>query len=119
MSEKKYTSFSEFYPFYLTEHARPINRVLHFIGTSLVIGCLVYAIASMQLKLLWLMPLLGYGFAWVGHFIFEKNRPATFQYPFYSLGSDFVMFWHILTGQINQKMKDAHATLGITNKWES
>jgi hypothetical protein len=54
-----------------------------------------------------LIPVVGYSFAWVGHFFFEKNKPATFVYPFYSLGSDFVMFWHILTGQINKKIEEA------------
>ena len=55
-------------------------------------------------KLFELIPLTGYGFAWVGHFFIEKNRPATFTYPFYSLAGDFVMFWDILTGQINKKI---------------
>lgn len=59
-----------------------------------------------------IIPLCGYGFAWVGHFFFEKNKPATFQYPFYSLASDFVMFWHILSGQLPKKMKDAEISIG-------
>lgn len=119
MTPRKYTTFADFYPFYLTQHARPINRTLHFIGTGLVIACLLYAVFTAKWNMLWLLPVLGYGFAWFGHFIFEKNRPATFTYPFYSLGSDFVMFWHILTGQINQKIKDAHTKLGLTNPWEN
>jgi hypothetical protein len=53
----------------------------------------------------------------VGHFIFEKNRPATFKYPFYSLGSDFVMYFHTLTGQVNKKVDEAHKTVGVVNKW--
>ena len=62
--------------------------------------------------LLFFMPLAGYGFAWFGHFMIEKNKPATFKYPFYSLASDFIMFWHILTFQINDKLKEAHSKIG-------
>jgi hypothetical protein len=65
-------------------------------------------------NLLFAVPFFGYGFAWFGHFVFEKNRPATFVYPLYSLGSDFVMFWHILTGQINQKNGGSPS-----NRWHS
>ena len=116
-SEKKFTSFWAFYPYYLTEHARPVNRLLHFTGTSIVIACFVCGIAFQNGKLLFALPFAGYGFAWVGHFVFEKNRPATFQYPLYSLGSDFVMFWHMLTFQINEKLAEAHRSLGLENKW--
>jgi hypothetical protein len=117
-TEKKYKTFWSFYPYYLTEHARPLNRWLHFTGTSLVIVCFIVGLWQRNL-LIWLaMPLFGYGFAWVGHFVFEKNRPATFTYPLYSLGSDFVMFWHILTGQINQKVEEAHRIIGVENKWK-
>src|SRR3954464_1157724 len=80
---KDYTTFWDFYPYYLTEHARPINRALHFIGTSLVIGCFIAGIVLKDWRIFVLMPLCGYGFAWVGHFILEKNRPATFKYPLY------------------------------------
>ena len=107
MPEKKYTSFWSFYSYYLTEHKKLTSRTLHFIGTGLVIVCLIIGIITG--KWLWfvVIPLCGYGFAWFGHFFFEKNKPATFTYPFYSLGSDFVMFWHILTGQIGRKMREA------------
>ena len=117
-TEKVYTTFLDFYPYYLTEHARPINRTLHFIGTAFVIAFAIAAPFTGNYKLLFFMPLFGYGFAWFGHFTLEKNRPATFKYPFYSLGSDFVMFFHILTGQINEKVEDAHATIGVENKWK-
>lgn len=116
-TDKVYTTFWDFYPYYLTEHARPVNRALHFIGTTLVITCFVLAIAMHNAWWLLAMPLAGYGFAWVGHFILEKNRPATFTYPFYSLASDFVMYYHIITGQINRKVKEAHEIVGVQNKW--
>lgn len=96
----KFENFREFYNFYLTEHSHPVSRLLHFIGTGLVIFITFYGIFTDQFKLLWFIPLVGYGFAWVGHFFFEKNKPATFKHPFYSLGSDFVMFFDIVRGKV-------------------
>lgn len=97
--EKKYKSFSEFYPYYLTEHQHPISRRLHFIGTGLVFLTLGYCLVNAWWVGLWLLPLVGYGFAWAGHFFFEKNKPATFKYPLYSLGSDFRLFFELLVGK--------------------
>jgi hypothetical protein len=99
-SPKRYRSFAEFYPFYLSEHVNRTCRRLHFIGTSIVIAVAIVALATQRWQLLLLMPLAGYGFAWVGHFVFEKNRPATFSYPRYSLIGDFVMWKDILIGRI-------------------
>lgn len=96
----QYASFAEFYPFYLQEHSNRTCRRLHFIGSSLVLLTAAYALLTGKLILLLWLPVLGYGFAWVGHFVFEKNRPATFKYPFYSLMGDWVMFKDILTGKI-------------------
>jgi len=107
MAEKKYKSFWAFYPYYLTEHQKTMTQATHFIGTALIIGILIYAIVTQSWNWLWAIPLAGYGFAWVGHFFFEKNRPATFTYPLYSLGSDFVMFYHIITFQLPKKMEEA------------
>lgn len=105
MTENKnnppYKSLAEFYPYYLSEHSDKICRRMHFIGTSLVILTVVYALLQGPLTLLWLLPVLGYGFAWIGHYVFEKNRPATFQYPFYSLASDFIMYRDMLTGRVS------------------
>jgi hypothetical protein len=97
--EKKYTSLKEFYPYYLTEHQNPTSRVLHFIGTGLVLVVLGVAIGMAQYIWLAAIPVIGYGFAWVGHFFFEKNKPATFTYPFYSLASDFILFFDLLRGK--------------------
>jgi hypothetical protein len=96
----RYASFAEFYPFYLSEHAHPACRRLHFVGTSLVLGCIVAAIVSGNGWWLVAAPIAGYGFAWVGHFHFEHNRPATFAHPLYSLMGDWVMYRDMLTGRI-------------------
>ena len=97
---KRYASFAEFYPFYLSEHGHRTCRRLHFIGSLVVLGLLASAAITRLWWLLLLMPVAGYGFAWAGHFLFEKNRPATFTYPLYSLAGDWVMFFSILTGKI-------------------
>ncbi|WP_028241018.1 Mpo1-like protein [Stutzerimonas azotifigens] len=99
-AERRFTRFADFYPFYLEEHRNQTCRRLHFIGSLLVLALLAYALWSGQWLWLLALPVVGYGFAWVGHFVFEKNRPATFQYPLYSLMGDWVMFRDILTGRI-------------------
>ena len=100
-STSAFSSFAEFYPFYLGEHTNRSCRRLHFIGTSLVIVTLLSALISGNWGWLLSLPLLGYGFAWVGHFFFEKNRPATFKYPLYSLMGDFVMYRDIWIGRVS------------------
>ena len=99
-THERFNSFAEFYPFYLQEHSNDTCRRLHYIGSLLVLSILGYSIANQQWALLWLVPLAGYGFAWVGHFVFEKNRPATFQYPLSSLLGDWVMLKDAFTGRI-------------------
>ncbi|WP_321396480.1 DUF962 domain-containing protein [Emcibacter sp.] len=99
--DRKFQSFREFYPFYLAEHSDRTCRKLHFLGTSLVIFWFLYAVLTSQFILLWLLPLFGYGFAWIGHFVFEKNRPATFKYPLYSLLGDFVMYRDMWLGRVS------------------
>lgn len=92
-------SYSEFYVFYLTEHKNKTSRTLHFTGTLLFLLFLLYCLATNQFNLLWILPVIGYGFAWVGHLFFEKNKPATFKYPFWSLISDFKLFFELLIGK--------------------
>jgi len=99
-TEKKFTNFSEFYPFYLSEHGDKFNRRLHFAGLLTTLLILVVSILTQKWGLLILLPFFGYGFAWLGHFFFEKNKPATFKYPLYSIMGDIVMFKDILTGKI-------------------
>jgi hypothetical protein len=97
---QEFHSFREFYPFYLGEHQNPTCRRLHFVGTSLLLLTLLAAIATRHWWLLWLLPVIGYGLAWIGHFAFEHNRPATFRHPWYSLAGDCVMFRDMLFGRI-------------------
>jgi hypothetical protein len=100
-ARKRHETFAEFYPFYLTEHANRTCRQLHFVGSTLTLVCL--AILLLSGNPWWLLAALacGYGFAWIGHFWFEKNRPASFKQPLYSFMGDWVMYWQMLTGQIS------------------
>jgi hypothetical protein len=97
---QRFSSFREFYPFYLSEHGHRTSRRLHVVGSFGVLVLVVVAIATANPW--WLLAALvcGYGFAWVGHFFFEKNRPATFRHPLYSFVGDWVMFKDVLTGKI-------------------
>ena len=96
----RYATFAAFYPFYLSEHANRTCRWLHFVGTSLVLGSILAAIVSRNAWWFAAAPVAGYGFAWAGHFFFERNRPATFAHPLYSLIGDFAMYRDMLIGRI-------------------
>ena len=94
----RYQSFSAFYPYYIHEHSNRTCRRIHVVGSALVI---VAAVLGVVVSAWWFaaMPVIGYGFAWVGHFFFEKNRPATFKYPLWGLMGDWRMFFETVTGQ--------------------
>ncbi|MGY6561479.1 MAG: Mpo1-like protein [Luteibaculaceae bacterium] len=96
--EERIQTYSEFYQFYLKEHQNPVSRKLHFFGTALVFVCLFLLVYTGNLWFLLAAPVVGYFFAWVGHFFFEKNKPATFQYPWWSLRSDFKLFFELIVG---------------------
>lgn len=95
-----FASFRDFYPYYLDEHSNRRCRRLHFVGSTLVLLIVLFALLSGRLVWLWLAPVAGYGSAWVGHFVFEKNRPATFRHPLYSLMGDWMMYWDVLRGRV-------------------
>lgn len=98
MKAERIKSYNEFYLFYLSEHKNKTSRILHFIGTFLVFALILF-FAYIGAGWIWvLVPVAGYGFAWVGHYFFEKNKPATFKYPLWSLRSDFKLFFEILLG---------------------
>ncbi len=95
-----YASFREFYPYYLGEHTNRTSRRLHVSGTLLALMLAAAALLTGRLALLWGVPIAGYAFAWAGHYFFEKNTPATFTHPLYSLRGDFTMMVEVLTGRI-------------------
>jgi hypothetical protein len=110
--EKEYKSFREFYPFYLGEHASPTNKLLHMFGSAIGLICLGYLFKT---GLWWFFPLgilIGYGFAWIGHFVVDKNRPATFKYPLYSFMGDWRMFFDVVTMRIPLRTPDNRETMG-------
>ncbi len=101
------SSFKDFWPYYVREHAHPVNRILHFIGSTLGLVCLALAFSVGSL---WLLPtglVFGYGFAWVGHFFIEHNKPATFQHPIWSLCADWKMWFLMLTGRMQPEVRRA------------
>ena len=100
-------SFSEFWPYYLREHSKPRTRMLHYVGTSLVVGTAIFALLTGRILWLLAIPVAGYGFAWIAHFAVERNRPATFTYPLWSLAADFKMWWLWLTGRLEPELTKA------------
>ena len=97
---KAFDNFADFYPYYLGEHRNRNCRRLHFVGTSLALVCLLMLVTTGRLQYLLYGLLCGYAFAWIGHAVFEKNRPATFKYPVYSFIGDWAMWKDILSGRI-------------------
>jgi hypothetical protein len=98
---RRFHSFAEFWPFYLSEHRQPLCRGLHYFGTATSLVLAVIAALTRHFALIAAAPVFGYGCSWIGHFFVEKNRPATFQYPFYSFAGDFVMLGKMLRGKID------------------
>jgi hypothetical protein len=105
MSEERYSSFAEFWPFYVSEHSQPATRLLHLLGTTAAVGLLIYLIAIEKWFLFPLALIPGYGCAWLGHFLIEKNRPATFKYPLWSFMGDYKMIALMLTGRMDSEVK--------------
>jgi hypothetical protein len=105
LSEAHIESFEAFWPYYLREHAHPVNRALHLAGTGAALATL--AASTVNSMLLPLVPVVGYGPAWIGHFVIEKNRPATFTYPLWSLRGDLRMFRLAVTGRLGPHLERA------------
>jgi hypothetical protein len=99
-------SYEEFWPFYVSQHARPLTRWLHFAGTTLVLGCLTAAVFVSPFWLL-VAPFAGYGPAWIAHFLVERNKPATFRYPLWSLRGDFRMYRLMCLGRMDPEVERA------------
>ncbi|NNU15766.1 DUF962 domain-containing protein [Parvularcula sp. ZS-1/3] len=104
---RQYTTFEQFWPHYLREHAKPGTRLYHYIGTGLGLIAIAAAVVTGNWLLILLVPLLGYGFAWVSHAFVERNKPATFTYPFWSLMSDYRMFFLAMTGRLKPELQKA------------
>jgi hypothetical protein len=100
MNQERYRSFGDFYPFYLSEHSNKVSRRLHFTGTSIAAALLITAAITQRWWLVAVALVQGYAFAWVGHYFFERNKPATFRYPAFSLMGDWRLWWEILTGKL-------------------
>ena len=106
MNDRRFKSFNEFWPFYISEHSRPGTRTLHLIGTTSGILALIYFIVIGKWYLIPLALVPGYGGAWLGHFLIEKNKPATFQYPLWSFIGDYKMIALMMTGRIGREIAD-------------
>jgi len=105
MSEERIETYAEFWDFYVAEHSQPLTRLLHFIGTSLGLVLLVWIARRGSWLYLPVCFVVGYAFAWVSHFVIEKNRPATFKYPLWSFISDYKMMFYMLTGRMNAEVE--------------
>ena len=103
-------TYSEFWDFYVQEHSKPLTRVLHFVGTSLGLILLAWFIWRGTWYYIPLCFVTGYAFAWFAHFVVEKNKPATFQYPLWSFISDYKMMWYMLTGRMTREVERVNLT---------
>ncbi len=102
-------NFREFWPFYVGEHLDARNRRLHFLGSSAALAFILVAVVSGQPRWLAVAVVAGYALAWIGHFAIERNRPATFRYPIYSLLGDWKMFGLMLTGRMQREVARVQA----------
>jgi len=104
MSENSYRTFAQFWPFYLAEHSRAATRWFHLAGTIVWLGLLGAAVATRNWWLLAVVPFAAYGLAWFSHFFVERNQPATFKYPLFSLLADHKMAFYMVTGQLGREL---------------
>jgi hypothetical protein len=109
MSDEQFQTFEDFWPHYVREHAQPLTRRLHFVGTVSALGCVAGALLTRRFRYLPLALVAGYGPAWIAHFFVEGNRPATWQHPLWSLRGDFRMFALMCIGQMDAEVERAKA----------
>ncbi len=113
-SEPEMRLFDDFWPFYVREHADPTNRVLHVVGTTLAMGCVAAGLLTRRRSFFVAAPVVGYGFAWVGHFLIQGNKPATFKYPLWSLRGDFEMWWKTMNGTMAAEVERVTSSNGVS-----
>ena len=104
MADRDFQTFDEFWDYYVGEHKEKGTRLLHFVGTTAAMGCVAGAIVFRKKWLLAVAPFAGYGPAWIGHFFIEKNKPATFKYPIWSLRADMIMWWKTIKGEMQAEV---------------
>jgi hypothetical protein len=105
MSEERFHSFEEFWPYYVAEHSQPATRAMHAVGTTAAVACLAALLAKRKWRLLPLALVPGYGAAWLAHFLIEKNKPATFDYPLWSFIADYKMMGLMLAGKMDEEVR--------------
>ena len=113
MSDCRFKTYQEFWPYYVSVHSLRINRILHFTGTLFGVIIVISTLFTGKYWMIALAPVVGYGMSWFGHFVFEKNKPATFQYFWWSIISDFRMAYCMVTGKINDEVKAAKAKFSV------
>lgn len=115
MDRREFSSFEEFWPYYVREHRKKSTRVLHFVGTTAALACVAGGVLTRRKWLLAVAPVVGYGPAWASHFFLEKNKPATFTHPLWSLRGDLKMWWMMVRREMDAEVErvlaetDAHA----------
>ncbi|MGK3984331.1 DUF962 domain-containing protein [Sorangium sp. So ce136] len=112
MNEEQFKTFDDFWPFYVRQHAHKTTRTLHLVGSTIAMACLAGGLLFRKRSLLPLVPVAAYGPAWAAHFFIEKNRPATFKYPLWSLRADFIMCMKMLGGTMDAEVEQAMASDG-------
>jgi hypothetical protein len=106
----RFATFDEFWPEYVRAHRHPVNRALHYAGTTAAVCVVAAAVVARKPSWLLAAPVVGYGPAWVGHFVFEKNRPATFEHPLWSLRGDFKMLGLAIRGAMRDEVRRVEST---------
>ena len=109
MSKFQPKSFNDFWPYYVREHSHPGCRWMHFVGSTLVLVLAAGMVIWQNYWVFFSLPIFGYGFAWFGHFLLEKNTPATFKYPLWSFMGDWKMWWLMFTGRMSPELDRAHS----------
>ena len=116
LQPERFKSFEEFWPYYVAEHSKPGTRLLHLVGTTAATGTLLYFIAARKWRLLPLALIPGYAAAWVGHFFVERNKPATFQYPLWSLMGDYKMIAKMIRGEMEEELAAVERSASVTDR---